>query len=107
MASLEEMSGDSEPEDGDSIHSSPRSLDSDNGSDDSFVVKESAEEQAHALSAARKKAKKRSVGRAKRSEKQPTIAKKKKQGKSQTAAVRRPKPFLMDSYSTSDSSESD
>jgi hypothetical protein len=109
MASLSEMSGDSEPEDGDSIHSSPRSLDSSSGSESSFVVKESAEEEATALSLARKKAKKRSVGRAKKSGKQSTQKKKKQQDKKRTALPpqRRPKPFSLGSYSTSESSDSE
>jgi len=105
MASIHEESGDSEPTDGDSIHSSPRSSDSETGSEDSFVVKESAEEEAMALSSARKKAKKRSVMSANKSAKTSTKKKKSKPAKKATklATRARPKPFVLSSYETSES----
>jgi hypothetical protein len=105
MASMSEISGDSEPVDGDSIHSSPRSSDSEPESDNSFVVKESVEEEMQALSSARKKAKKRSVMSANKSAKKPTKKKKNKPAKkaTQLATRARPKPFILSSYETSES----
>jgi len=85
MKSIQEQSGDSEPEFGDSLNSqSQRSQDS-TETDDSFFVQESADELAMNLATARAKASKRSVITVQKPSKQPTTKKTKTPGPGKTS----------------------